>query len=720
MNYPCSDSREFKMKSYRKHQLLDHTRRVRRHTAFTLVELLVVIAITSVLLILVVKPLTDSFNLVSEAGTQVESQAAARDTMREITADLGDAAWVYDNNTPTSSINLWVYSQTGTPGLQSLPNAMVDMVMPARQLDQTGGSTQTDPTTGLPIYPAGSNGIALPAAPGRVIMRYFIGLRDNRSGADTSGAKQDGMPVASDGTTFHGYANRWADPSTSNADNRTTLYKAEFPSSIYNSSTKSYIPNLDLFHTQNPAAPGSITDSEQGQLVLNDPNFFYDSTPAGPSDDPTFKQGDPHWGVAGWQRVAQANGMPLTTVYRWENWAAIASPVFPTNKADAVTMLRNDDGTLQYCNNLPVVRPLVTFTPKAVSTENLTPNNTSAAGDESPTTAAPIFVSKYGAWSSPFTVNVYRSIAGGDPLGQNPLTYYEYYIGADGLAHIVAQSVAPGAAAPNPSTLPDVGPQINSQGLFNLNQLPAVQMAFSVDPVSGTVNFAFPQWATLGVVSAPQQYDPNAINNGLTGAYGSRYLLLSQLAQSAYGTGTLNGTLPNAAIPALRLANATIVPGSERVYGPDQRPGPHYGYRIQYRRVAALTGVIGPNEYKINYTNLPGYQNGDPRLQVGYVQFDSQADSVNQPNLTSDPVNNVYPPNSLPSFKNAGGTNVVADPVEISYQFQDNLPGDVVQANYVTRDQMSVSIDAQLYDPSTAASQQTSLTQVVDVRNLQR
>ncbi len=720
MNRPVNFNKDFTMKSYHGTSSLYRSRNRRRSSAFTLVELLVVIAITSVLLILVVKPLTDSFNLVSEAGTQVESQAAARDTMREISADLGDAVLVYDNSAPSASINLWVYSQTGTPAIQSLPNSMVDMVMPARQLDQTGGSTVTDPTTGLPIYPSGQSGIALPAAPGRVIMRYFVGLHDNRSGSDTSGLKQDGMPVATDGTTFHGYANRWADPSTSNADNRTTLYKAEFPSSIFNSSTKSYIPNLDLFHTVNPANPGTITDSEQGQLVLNDPNFFYDSTLAGPSDDPTFKQGDPHWGVAGWQRVAQAHGLSTATVYRWENWAAIASPVFPTNKADAVTLLRNDDGTLQYCNNLPVVRPLVTFTPKTVSMENLAPNSTSAAGDESPTTAAPIFVAKYGAWSSPFTVNVYRSTSGGDPLGQNPLTYYEYYIGTDGLAHIVAQTVAPGASAPSPNTLTDIGPQINSQGLFNQSQLPAVQMAFTVDPVSGTVNFAFPQWATLGVVSAPQQYDPNAVNSGLTGTYGTRFLLLTQLAQSSYGGGTLNGTLPTTAEPALRLTNASIVPGSERVYGPDQRTGPHYGYRIQYRRVAALTGVIGQNEYKINYSNLPGYQNGDPRLQAGYLQFDSQADSVNQPNVPADPANNVFPPNSLPTSKNSGGTDVVADPVEVSYQFQDNLPGDVVQATYATRDQLSVSINAQLYDPSTATSQQTVLTQAVVVRNLQR
>src|SRR5206468_2524415 len=52
-------------------------------------------------------------------------------------------------------------------------------------------------------------------------------------------------------------------------------------------------------------------------------------------------------------------------------------------------------------------------------------------------------------------------------------------------------------------------------------------------------------------------------------------------------------------------SNVRVVPGSELVFGPDQRPGPHYGWHVQYTRVSANAGVIGPNQYKINYEDVP-------------------------------------------------------------------------------------------------------------------
>jgi len=51
------------------------------------------------------------------------------------------------------------------------------------------------------------------------------------------------------------------------------------------------------------------------------------------------------------------------------------------------------------------------------------------------------------------------------------------------------------------------------------------------------------------------------------------------------------------------MTRATIAPGSESVHGPDQRPGPNYGSLIRYARVSSLP--VGPNQYYINYTDLP-------------------------------------------------------------------------------------------------------------------
>ena len=79
---------------------------------FTLIELLVVIALMAVLLTLIFKPLVDTFNLTSRAGTQIEAQAAARDTLREVTTTLSDAAYIYDNS--SNPINIWVPTYSGT------------------------------------------------------------------------------------------------------------------------------------------------------------------------------------------------------------------------------------------------------------------------------------------------------------------------------------------------------------------------------------------------------------------------------------------------------------------------------------------------------------------------------------------------------------------------------------------------------------------------------
>jgi hypothetical protein len=56
-----------------------------------------------------------------------------------------------------------------------------------------------------------------------------------------------------------------------------------------------------------------------------------------------------------------------------------------------------------------------------------------------------------------------------------------------------------------------------------------------------------------------------------------------------------------------------IVPGSEIVYGPDQIAGPNYGQRVRYVRT---TKNPGPNQYRINYTDL-----AEPRNAGGAIDY---------------------------------------------------------------------------------------------------
>ncbi|HLI49233.1 MAG TPA: type II secretion system protein [Chthonomonas sp.] len=710
--------------------------------AFSLIELLVVIAITSILLVIITKPLIDGFNLVNRASTQIESQDTARDTLRELSAQLSNAVFVYDNNTPQTKINLWLYDQKGNPYLTSVPYGLIEFVSPGLQGEQGNNPNQPiDPTTGLPIVPGAQ--VALPLAPGRTITRFFIGLHDNRSGVDTSGYKQSGMPVDGQGN-YHGYANRWTDPQLASRDNRMTLYRVEFTPYIPDPDNPStFIPNLSLLHTgTNPSAP---TDSKTDPLILDDPNFFYDATKAGAGDT-----GDPKWGVPGWQKIAERYGMPTTVVYRWENWAALAQNLIQANKGDAIYLDRDNNGNIVYdANAHPTPHLLISFVPSSVQNEAATPMSASAAGDETPYSAPPVYQARYGAWATPYGVSVYRSSTpGADPLSQNPLTYFQYYVDAAGNGHVVEQTVNQGAVPPDPATLPDIGPDPNPLGFWtNTTNL---QFAFTVDPVSGLVNFAFPQWV-LNLQSGykgPQVYSPADINAGYGGAYNSRYILLSDRfdpaldlvappvpppAEQANTTSPLGYFLEHYDLQNPFKVLPEIVPGSEVVIGPDQRPGPHYGYAIQYTRVPSSQDVIGPNQYKINYMVVPGYdlnditkdgkhidwQSVEWRLMVGYIAFDNQPETL-QSSGGDNPLAGLFYRHNLPTQKVVNGQDVPADPVQVTYQFQLNQPSDVVKVSYRTRSLIDVVLSARLFDPSSATAQDTNLVSKVRVRNLQR
>ena len=197
-----------------------------------------------------------------------------------------------------------------------------------------------------------------------------------------------------------------------------------------------------------------------------------------------------------------------------------------------------------------------------------------------------------------------------------------------------------------------------------------------------------------------------------------------------------------------------VVPGSERIFGPDQNPGPRYGYRTQYTRVSANAGNVGHNQYKILYENATGAGNtadaADPRVRTGFVEFDSLPDNNNIDigSQNIDPsddipmkhlksvsgvmtlVDPVYRNHSLPEHKwvpdpnapldTSKGTVVTADPVEVSYSFQMNRPTDVVKIDYLTRSILNVAMEMRLYDPRSARPQTTQLVDKVSVRNLPR
>ncbi len=760
-------------------------RRVR--AAFTLIELLVVIALTVILFTLVFVPLIDSLNLTSRASTQIEAQGSARDVMRQIQAELSAPVYVYDNGAtgtnlgdPDGRVNLWMYGQfaqgvnedptTGSAYVVPLRFGMVEFIEPASQSEQSD-STAFDPTTGRQIPPVGSPAnVALPLVPGRTIVRYFVGLRDNTSAnttvQDANGNTLSGMPIRASGNNpvYHGYANQFDDATSVSPrqDNRTTLFRAEIQPYISDPDNKNkFIPNLALFHTYTTANNARTRGSDPaGTLILDDPNFFYDNTPIAAK---YVQNGAPGVNING-----------RATVPMWECWQAVSQSRLPLNKADVIALerddrnavvYRNDKGLLYDPNNPappynPVVRPLITFTPQYVENDPGIPASLDNSGAETPYSAATQYRSQYPEWSRPFRVLVYRSPDG----QQNPLTYIDPTT-KQPLVYEMDDYEKPNSGIQfQPAITPAyVGPNVDAAGNW-ASTFPANFFAFNVDNDRGLVNFAFPHTVLFHDNlnnPKPMYYNPATVNaqidssNAVTGdAYSKRFLWLHDIDNSGnvtnpagaisplnqfYVDPTVNGCGTTKLPPQY---NVRIVPGSERVYGPDQNPGAHYGYRTQYTRVSATAGQVGRNQYKILFENATGAEclrdKSDPRLQTGYIEFDSLPDvdpgaansstgiaSANMdPNAENPAGAGNVPPNyrthSLPLLKQAGGANVAADPVEVSYSFQMNRPSDVVKIDYLTRSIMNVNMELRLYDPRSARPQTTSLTSKIAVRNLQR
>ncbi len=794
---------------------------------FTLIELLVVIAVTAILLTVLFRPLISSYELTSRATTQIQSQAAARSAMQQISGLLGNAAYVFDNaglSSPGSaatntSLNLWLQNDLGAPIVVSSVFSMVEYVPAARQLEQVADKQfdpvtgkriiiPIDPTTGQSIYDpyavSGQAGVALPVLPGRLLGRIFVALSDNASSADTHAintafnpydkpntpsGKWSGMPLKP-------YANQFEDPRTVNdvTDNRYTVWNAEAPiyialdhsgkiifpdSSDTSGNTPDYVPNLQLFHIKDKTGAvhdvisdfmNQTTRAAMGlHVVVHDPNFFYDAQLAG---DGTTK-----WASPGWKDLNNDGFVQV-----WENWRAMATNLLGNGRKIDMVALDRDPNTnaVQYFDSKgtaavaptlgwPHVRPLVRFAPATVQNDAAVATSLDSNGNESPSPVSSLFTTQFTHWANPFRVMVYRAANGVNPLTQSLLDYFET---TDSGQIVHVQNLAQGATPPDPTTLPDVGPMIDpTKGIFTNT---ATDFAFEIDNERGTINFAFPSTVLIHDANGSPLtavFKPGDVNRATDrGSKAWMALPLDDPPRRALSLETLdpvaNPNMANIALQPLSIgmsptwyANVAIVPGTEVVFGPDQLPGPHYGTRIQYTRVPSKSGdPIGPNQYKINYQSendpLPAPQHVE--LSRGFMEFRPGAETSNPypdpddnnlltvnsldhawrgglfdaavdfkpyglPEYKANPAFDPALPNTPanPKFLPGSGEGVPSDPVEVFYKFQTNRANDVVKVDYLTRELITVTVEARLYDPSSSRPSSTILTQKLKIRNLQ-
>lgn len=665
-------------------------KRQHERKAFTLIELLVVLAITAVLITLVAIPLVQGFKLTRTGQAFVEAQYRARQLAERIRKEMSTAAGVLDNSIPAAAVEISLPIRNATTQAFAgyanvyLSQAKVDIVPAAKGdpgLIGPGGGLinpnigKEDPTLRAPI-----GQIRLPLAPGLTIVRYWVGLRN----------------------PFGNYVNPWQPVITGaqvGDENLYVLRRAEVAPYVWDPQLGRYVANTAFFAVD-----------EFGNPIINDPGFFTREPQVLIDDLPSHQQ-------------------------RLQNWVN-ASTIVSHDIRDDFIIPSVDEATGNavydpYAGNteIPRVRSLVAFMPVKISNEPATGNFVARAGVEitdADTRHAPeYFETENIGWSKDSLVRVFRS----DTLSPYFVTRYRQVFGSAVFDPFVLETVLfdplvdvdeyndgflvfdlEGYLASIQSGFPSIGAHL-------MNGFGNTELVLStVDYKRGRVIMSFPVEHAIG--NTPTETTEN-INAMLTGwqnsttansqpglkEYGRRFFNLKTAPPNGANDFNPMGTTARG-----WLLDAHIVPGSEKVIGPDQAPGPNFGRPIRYTRVANSQRP-GPNQYKINYVdmqepswsqlNLPDPNvNSDvatyilPQFQKGYVEFNSD------PNVP------------LP----AGGN------ISVSYLFQMNEIADSVTVDYDSAQQMQIEVVVRRFPGSGGDIRPIAVTvkEVVSVRNFVR
>ncbi|MEN6520644.1 MAG: type II secretion system protein [Armatimonadota bacterium] len=400
----------------------------RTRAGFTLVELLVVISITIILMGLIFAPIVQTFNMTRQANAMVMAQNTARTTLEQVSREVSQAMFVYDN--ANSPINFPVQQPDGTTEKIKALYGKIDIVLPKLVMHCNNPdhdeSQPRDYERGDDAWPecpvCKSTDIeARPKEPlvadGKIV-RYFVGLLNNDPNADL--------------TVFP--AENYRDwPETGSPLNGFILYRAE---------VDPYDKNLFKF-------------DNDGKPILDDPDFFYST-----------------------EIPEDGNGKPF-----WENWKAVSKPVGPQTDTDLVLLRMNDAN-----DRVVTVVPSVRFQPAQMTDDSFKPAYVTDEGTESPASIPSVFRASYGAWASSvgnsnlemYSVSLNRYNSESDA---NDIWYRTARQGDDN--HLVINRYD---SAGNPTFVFDIT-DYETNGVFPTD---SPEVAFVVDPVKGEVRFDFP------------------------------------------------------------------------------------------------------------------------------------------------------------------------------------------------------------------------------------
>jgi len=614
-------------------------------------------------------------------------------------------------------------------------NAKIDFVLP-----KANAGAVTDPTTQQSVnYTASQNGSAIisnpslvfPLAAGTTMVRYWIGLKDPTKPYNNT---REGKANGSDDNTyilyraeFHPY-NYNATPSAGKpAASANAALFAERPEHDSNGNVVKdsygniiYIPEID-----DPDFFRYVSASDTDWL--DDTHTTYGKTTLTAQDVASHNARVDTWRQISKVVIPGPNVDLILLPHNADNTLAYdgANGTFP---GVAHSGAAHDPVSGTPGKSYPIINTSCTFRPATIS-GNATPGTTAnynsqgvVAADQAGFTYIPtVYRATSQSWSLPYHVSVYpgnynqppvnataAQIAALEmyydteqfPAGQTPVTAPSSYP-PPGVTN-TPLSINPGDILEYQHTFPSAGEQVSlvynvTQGYpvtydgskYNLGGTQFVPM--TINPDTGTLSFTAPSLPNGPYDRLIRSWTYNALafgasidtTPGIT-ADGTIDLTLPASSPAKLTDSPLQGvhTLGATGGPALTgVANAHIVPGSVRVTGPDQSPGPNNGQPVTYTEIKPSLNDPGDNQFYIDYSTSILHLKSGAAGPIGVI-YDYQANM----SLTT-PLPATLPSTFTPPY-------LAGDPFA---PYLPYLPMQVT-VDYQTRDLIDVSIGVRIYD----------------------
>lgn len=760
-----------------------------RSRAFTLIELITVIAISAILLTLILIPVIQSFNLTRAAQGFADAQDRARILIDSITREISNSSGVRDNSGVRGSLGIVLPGQNGNPAELILDGVKLDIVKPAQGNPgniRDGAFVNPDTNKADPTLKAPRGDVLLPVAPGATLVRYFVGLRRplvQRGGAVVAGTYNnpyDGLLMARNANADNLYVLYRAEVQPRIYNSSTGRF--EVNRQLFLDVDNDGEPDYDdaWFFQFRPGIDYNVNDqslTQAGQQKANRVQAWI-----GRSSIVTE--------ISRYDMV-QTQFDRRTRQVIWDGNAPRVVPLisfFPTRitsePAEGQVALRSGD-------EAPNIRKIgsETFRTEYGGWTSLFMRVWPSRFPNAPFDSAS-FSAVWPAWDRNLVPGYVVGRPGVDGNGA-PLPFSLYFWDGtgsevssgtelfDAYAYVRARDADPTVGAPDPLFAYPFSfgvSQANARSGWLGDQ--ALRDAFvPIVPApregKATASFAITEVGNGSQLPPGRDNRPSAAtgpaltpgnDTGLTGSWSDAVyapssptqqinrrfnklwvewanLVPSQGGQPVFARETtvkrfidlrvlpnLDGSL-SPLHPTSGFARARIVPGSEVVIGPDQRPGQNYGRYVRYARTTERP--VGKNQYYINYVHQ---REPEDWAALGFNVpadiYDARTYTPN--NLVSAILQPVFRAGYLElnsnfgeplpeGYLDSGGQFVATGNILVSYRFQFTEPNDVVAVDYDSRQVIGINLTIRNYPQTTLPNPQTiTVKGTATVRNFIR